>query len=284
MNIKLSKEDVLDEISKDNLLRFQKMLYIDETELSSEGKNKFMKNLNIMDSVSKYIGKQKKGTFSKDVVLDLIGLNDGVITNVLAKRKEELKPYLSRILKIKSNLDKFLNQYRVQIEVLDNTEEDNTEVEEELNFETEEEEYEYHLEKALDKIMKQFDKGDTSFLRSKNKETGSLEDKAERDAKIYIYSDGNVRPTQPENIEREIYEGVKAFHDEMKNKVSHVIAKEQVEGLSKREKKEQTLSEYLDKVTDVVLEGEEEIERRKNNPQIPTKEKEEKQVTLYSTN
>lgn len=238
------KLDIEKELSIQNLNRFIEGLQLvlaSSEQLSEKASFQFRANLEEMEGLARYIGRQSKHHFDKNMMLWILSTREFV--NVLMSM-EPMKPYLSRLLKIRENLSKFTSQFNIKL--FEDTDINEDTLSENLEGKSIEEKYNYFVKDEISKIKEYYDK----------KELDGLKERAKEDALTYIYSHGEVKPVAPKNLEQELYEGVKAFHDEWKKKTNYVIRLNQ-ESLSEEDLSDsQKLEKYLGQVSDFVIESE----------------------------
>ena len=238
------KLDIEKELSIQNLNRFIEGLQLvlsSSEQLSEKASFQFRANLEEMEGLARYIGRQSKHHFDKNMILWILSTREFV--NVLMSM-EPMKPYLSRLLKIRENLSKFTSKFSIKLfkdTIVESLNED-----EEIEGKPLAERYNYYVKQEIENIKDYYNK----------RETDRLKERAKEDALTYIYSHGEVKPVAPKNIEQELYEGVKAFHDEWKKKTNYVIRLNE-ESLSEEDLSDsQKLEKYLGKVSDFVIESE----------------------------
>jgi len=274
----MKEKCVEEELSEDNLHKFNKSIVVmSEGQLDEGNYRMFVENLKLMRDLSNYIARQNKDRFDNKKVFDILGVKS-TLEKSINEHKERIKPYLADMMMIRDNLNVFLSQYGIC-----QTEESLVSDEKEEDFSNNEEMYNYYLDKAIEKIKTEFKEGKTDSLREEDKTDNSLESRAERDVKNYIWSFGEAKICPPKNMNKEIYKAVKELYEREKNRVTHILPTKKEDlsekvDLSKKDK----LNEYLDGVSEIVLQTDSKTFEKEKKKRTLTKEEEE--VTTYTTN
>ena len=243
MNMK-NKINIEEELSVENLNRFIDSLGVvlsNSRGLSDTTLYAVRSNLAEMEELSRFIGKQNKHYFDKDMMIWILSTREFV--NALMSM-EPMKPYLSRLLKIRQNLSKYTSKFNIAL--FADTVVDESSLNENLKGKSIEEKYNYFVRDEIRKIREYYDK----------KELEGLRQKAKADAETYLYSEGHIKPIAPKNLEQELYEEVKAFHDTWKKKTNYVIRLNEGSLSEEDLSDSQKLEQYLGQVSDFVIESE----------------------------
>lgn len=235
-----------EELSLENLSKFIEGLQLvlsSSEQLSETSLCQFRANLREMEQLARYIGKQSKDYFDKDRIVMILSIKE--FTNVLMSM-EPMKPYLSRLLKIRDNLSKFTSKFSIE-PLFEDVILDESSLSENLEGKTKDELFEHFANQEIKRVVKYYN----------DREREEIKQKAKDSVMDYLYSHGETKIIKPTNLEEELQLAIKEAHDSIMERTNYVIKLN--ENLPKEELSEnEKLSDYLSKVSDIVLKAEKE--------------------------
>jgi len=237
-----NKINISEELTTKNLEKFVSglnKLISSSRGITSLATSKFVENLRIMESLSMFISKQNRNAFNKSMLVHILSVREYLD---FVMQLNEMKPYLAKLLKIKSNLDRFVSKSSFSIP------EDNSDVcmDKGLESKTREELYEHYSNMEIQRIMKYYS----------DREKEKIKKQAEQDIETFILSHGMVKPTPRRSLEEELQLAIKEAHASIMERTNYIIKLNEEPTEREELTDSQKLEKYLGEVSDFVIESE----------------------------